>query len=57
MLLFEEFIMKVQKSSIVQLGNAIIAQIITVERTNWIAILTFVLVVQVTSTILIHKLS
>ena len=57
MLLFKEFIMKVQKSNIIQLGNAIVAQIILVERSTLIVISKIVLVVQVTSTILMHKVS
>ena len=57
MLLFKEFIMNVQKSNIIQLGNAIVAQIILVERSALIVISKIVLVVQVTSTILMHKVS
>ena len=57
MLLFKEFIMKVKKSDIIQLGNAIVAQIILVERSTLIVISKIVLVVQVTSTILMHKVS
>ena len=57
MLLFKEFIMKVQKSNIIQLDNAIVAQIILVERSTLIVISKIVLVVQVTSTILMHKVS
>ena len=57
MLLFKEFIMNVQKSNIIQLGNAIVAQIILVERSTLIVISKIVLVVQVTSTILMHKVS
>ena len=57
MLLFKEFIMNVQKSNIIQLGNAIVAQIILVERSTLIVISKIVLAVQVTSTILMHKVS
>ena len=57
MLLFKEFIMKVKKSDIIQLGNAIVAQIILVERSTLIVVSKIVLVVQVTSTILMHKVS
>ena len=57
MLLFKEFIMKVKKSDIIQLGNAIVAQIILVERSTLIVISKIVLAVQVTSTILMHKVS
>ena len=57
MLLFKEFIMKVQKSNIIQLGNAIVAQIMLVEKSTLIVISKIVLVIQVTSTILMHKVS
>ena len=57
MLLFKEFIMKVQKSNIIQLGNAIVAQIILVEKSTLIVISKIVLVIQVTSTVLMHKVS
>ena len=50
-------IMKVQKSNIVHLGNVVIAQIITVERTNLIVILRIVLVIQDVSIILINNAS